>query len=193
MSSATISYGSQSVARTLDALFVENARLATLLTPGGYLIDEFALLVSDSNQLEQLDTILCLAFGWERFNVANDNVKTAPIRSAYSVEYHFYRHPDRDYRLEIMRLTSGISPLHAAIPLPLARQVCTPVHASFKTTNEEQYAYARNYIEGLGYSEAQRCDSNYGRFSYFVKEGMFVDRVPYLKPRVNLRDDNETT
>lgn len=185
----SISYGSQAVGRTLVALAGEENRLNEQLAAGGYFVDEFALLVGDNTQLDQLDQLLTLDYGWERFNVASDSVRTAPIRSAYDVEYHFFRHPDAHYRLEVMRLRTGVSPLHAAIPLPLGRQVATPVHASFKVEDEERYAYARTYVGGLGYVEAQRCDSTYGRFSYWTKMGgAFVDRVPYLKPRVNLRD-----
>lgn len=185
-----ISYASDAVARTLDASEQEVARYNDFLGSFGVKIDEIALLVGDTGQLAELDQLLALKFGWERFNIATDNVKTQPIRSAYSVEYHFYRHPAHDYRLEVMRLSSGISPLHAAIPKPLNRQVCEPVHASFKCPDEETYAAARFGLVEAGMVEAQRCDSTYGRFSYFTTLGTPL-RVPYLKPRVNLRDASE--
>lgn len=181
-------YGEEAVVRTLRACTMEAEWYNRILEGLGVNIDEIALLVSDNSQLEHLDMILCRNMGWEKFNTAHDAVKTAPIRSSYTVEYHFFRHPDVAWRLEVMRLSSGVSPLHSAIPLPLARQVAVPVHASFKTPNEEQYAYARGHLENQGFSLAQQCDSTYGRFSYFTTLGLPVNRVPYVKPRVNLRD-----
>lgn len=183
-----ISYGASSVYRTLENAQEEVDKLNSQLEPLPGRIDEVALLVDGNDQLYTLDTLLCRDFGWERFNIAHDNVRTAPIRSAYDVEYHFYRHHDKEWRLEVMRLTGGISPLHAAIPPPLSRQVCAPVHVSFKLEDEELYAYSRTYLGALGYVLAQQCDSAYGRFSYFTKLGLPVPRVPYVKPRVNLRD-----
>jgi hypothetical protein len=183
-----ISYGASSVHRTLEGAEDEVERYNGQLKPIHATIDEIALLVGDNSQHDQLDALLCRDFGWERFNTATDNVKTQPIRSGYSVEYTFYRHPNREWRLEVMRLTTGVSPLHAAVPLPLARAVCTPVHASFKCADEETYAVARYALGEMGYVEAQRCDSTYGRFSYFTTLGVTPCRVPYLKPRVNLRD-----
>lgn len=185
-----ISYGAEAVHRTLTAAEKEVERYNAVLEgmSGGHAIDEVALLVGDASQLNLLDGLLTIQFGWDRFNIAHDNVKTQPIRSAYSVEYHFYRKPGVDYRLEVMRLSGGVSPLHAAIPLPLSRAVCTPVHASFKCDGEEEYALARWELDGEGYVQAQRCDSAYGRFSYYTNLSNTPDRVPYLKPRVNLRD-----
>lgn len=184
-----ISYGAQSVQRELNAAGDAAERYNLMLEPLGATVDEIALLVGDSGQLDQLDKMLSLDFGWERFNVANDEVKTQPIRSAYEVEYHFFRKPGVSYRLEVMRIRSGISPLHVAIPLPLARQVCTLVHASFRCPDELEYAASRFFLEdSAGMVEAQRCDSTYGRFSYFTDLKMPGRRVPYLKPRVNLRD-----
>lgn len=184
------SYGAESVARTLMAAESEAARYNSVLEQisGAYSIDEVALLVSDNSQLEHLDHLLCRDFGWEKFNSAHDSVRTAPIRSGYTVEYNFFRREGIPWRLEVMRLSSGLSPLHSAIPLPLARQVCTPVHASFKVPDEDNYAVARFELDGLGYVLAQQCDSTYGSFSYWTKIGLPVGRVPYLKPRVNLRD-----
>lgn len=184
-----ISYEAQRTAVLLDNLVAEEARINALLRPGGYTIDEFALLVHDNINQQLLDEHLCRDQNWERFNVATDNVHTGPIRSGYSVEYFFYRHPDHAYRLEIMRLTSGVSPLHAPIGRPSRGHVALPVHASFKVDSEEAYAYARSFLgEELRYTEAQRCDSTYGRFSYWTPGGL-PELVPYVKPRVNLRDE----
>jgi len=151
-----------------------------------YMIDEIALLVEGEGELRQLWTALT-ALGWEQFNQARDDVKTAPIPSRYSVQYTFFQHVDRPWRLEVMQLLSGYSPLHGAIAKPIGGTPCVPVHASFKVAAEEFYAYAREDLDGMGLFEAQRCDSTYGRFSYWTRLDQ-SDAVPYLKPRVNLRD-----
>lgn len=186
-----MSYAAQNVVRTLAACerAVENGNTVLSAIGGDYSIDEIALLVGDNSQLETLDHILSRDLGWEKFNTAHDSVKTEPIRSGYTVEYHFFRHPMHSWRLEVMRLSSGVSPLHAAIPLPLARQICEPVHASFKCPDEETYTVARFELSQGGFWMAQQCLSTYGRFSYYTRLGLPVDRVPYLKPRVNLRDE----
>jgi len=184
------SYGMESVGRVLKGAEEEVDRYDAILgyLGGHHRIDEIALLVTDTAQLDMLDGLLQNEFGWERFNKANDSVRTAPIRSGYTVEYTFYRCQEVPWRLEVMRLTSGISPLHSAIPLPLMAQVCTPVHASFKCADEESYAVARYELDDRGWFLAQQCDSTYGRFSYYTKIGSAPSRVPYLKPRANLRD-----
>jgi len=181
-----IDNGTTSVARTLEALDAEEARYNGQLEAAHH-IDEFALLVVDPNSLRRLTDIL-FTFGWQQFNEATDYVKTGPIRSAYSVGYYFFKNPEKAYRLEVMRMIDGVSPLHAAIPTPMSRQVCTPVHASFKCQDEETYAVARYMLDENGYTLAQQCESTYGRFSYFTELSQLAPRVPYLKPRVNTRD-----
>lgn len=151
-----------------------------------YEVDEIALLVEGEAELRQLWTALA-ALGWTQFNQARDAVKTSPILSKYEVSYTFFSHPDKPWRLEVMRLLNGYSPLHGAIARPLGSAPCVPVHASFKVAAEEFYAYAREDLDELGMFEAQRCDSTYGRFSYWTNLDQ-SDAVPYLKPRVNLRD-----
>lgn len=154
-------------------------------------IDEIALLVDTQTHADEL--LRCLPeLGWERFNDAVDRVRTSPIPSVYRVKYVFFQHPEKSWRLEVMQMLEGYSPLHGAIVQPVGGALCVPVHASFKTADEEQYAYAVSTLaESGGYLMAQRCDSTYGRFSYWTALDR-ADRVPYLKPRVNLRDAQES-
>lgn len=151
-----------------------------------YMIDEIALLVEGEGELRQLQTGLT-ALGWVKFNEVRDRVSTSPILSKYEVQYTFFNHVDKPWRLEVMKMMSGYSPLHGALPKPKGSQSCVPVHASFKVAAEEFYAYAREDLDGMEMFEAQRCDSAYGRFSYWTRFDQ-SDAVPYLKPRVNLRD-----
>lgn len=149
-------------------------------------IDEIALNVE--TQPELIALAQCLKdLGWAQFNRARDNVRTSPIPSRYEVEYHFFEHLDKPWRLEVMKMTSGYSPLHGALARPVGGALCVPVHASFKVPDEERYAYAREDLSEMGLFEAQRCDSTYGRFSYWTNLDQ-SEKVPYLKPRVNLRD-----
>lgn len=152
-------------------------------------VDEIALLVETEGEVRELRQCLWMA-GWLQFNTARDDVRTGPIRSRYEVEYNFFSHPDKIWRFEVMRITKGYSPLHGAIRKPVGGELCVPVHASFKTYDEENYVYAREHLDGMGLFEAQRCDSTYGRFSYWTTVDQ-QDAVPYLKPRVNLRDNGE--
>lgn len=153
-------------------------------------IDEIALLVESEPDLRTLARVLP-GEGWEQFNEARDVVRTGPIASRYEVQYTFFRHPDKPWRLEVMKIVGGVSPLHEAIRPPLGGELCVPVHASFKTADEEQYAHAVGVLQEGGFELAQRCDSTYGRFSYWINVGR-VNRVPYLKPRVNLRDSAQS-
>lgn len=149
-------------------------------------IDEIALSVDNDTELRLLSQFL-RERGWRQFNEARDNVRTSPIASRYTVQYVFFEHPDKPWRLEVMKMLTGYSPLHGALPRLTGGQLAIPVHASFKVPDEERYAYAREDLDSLGYFEAQRCDSTYGRFSYWT--ALDQDKaVPYLKPRVNLRD-----
>lgn len=163
----------------------------------GYRIDEIAY---QFNTLEDLDAFTVEAVchdGCLLFNAANDHVHTLPMRTCYGVAYRFFTIPMEylpeqlgEVRIEAMLQTSGLSPLHLAgmwsvHGRPLA------VHASFKCVNEEQYAAVCHRLRQQGWESPQRCESSYGRFSYWTP----VDRAKYedlpfmyLKPRVNLRD-----
>jgi hypothetical protein len=153
-------------------------------------VDEIALLVESEVEGRLLRRLLAEE-GWVKFNEARDAVNTSPITSAYSVRYVFYQHVDFPWRLEVMKLEGGVSPLHTAIRPAAPPAPAQLVHASFKCSTEEGYAYARTGLEAVGLEEAQRCDSTYGRFSYWADLDAAhppMDEVRYLKPRVNLRD-----
>lgn len=140
--------------------------------------------------------------GWVMFNSAEDHVRTSPIPAEYTVGYNFLRHPDVNYRLEVMRLGNGLSPLHAGV-MNLC-QCCGShevggifiVHASFKCNDEADYDATCDALMIGGLLPAQACQSTYGRFSYWRKGPQFEDWQwgdslainSFLKPRVNTRD-----
>lgn len=150
-----------------------------------YIIDEMALLFPDEVGLARWVKRVVSRDGYHLFNVAMDKVNTHPIPSNYDVSYWFISTPF-DYRLELMTIEKGYSPLHSAIDVcPVPEQVVIPMHASFKVPDEEAYASANATLLRNGWECAQKCASTYGTFSYWTEEkfdGWFI------KPRVNLRD-----
>lgn len=156
------------------------------------LIDELAIMVHDEHQEYHLIEQLVRVGGWQLFNAAVDDVSTYPIGSDYKVHYTFLKHPDRGYRLEVMRLMEGLSPLHAilndrAINVGFGRPIL--VHASFKVESIGALGNAEDQLLNGGYMLAQGCRSTYGAFAYYVPtQDNDGDLSVYLKPRVNLRD-----
>jgi hypothetical protein len=154
-----------------------------------YLVDEMALYFPDPDLL-MVFVGKAVQRGWVLFNQAEDNVTTQPIPGAYAVQYWFLRHPDRQYRLELMAIDEGHSPYHASLR-HMCSQLASPVslaHASFKVPDEKAYAATSIGLRKGGFDLAQHCTSDYGRFSYYINSS--EDRfLPTVKPRVNLRDD----
>lgn len=147
-------------------------------------VDEMAVLFMDN--LEVL-TFLSQAVSLpqvELFNFSQDDVTTGPIPSAYRVSYWFLTVPSHRFRIEAMVCSQG-SMVHDMVRSSAdGALVC--VHASFKCPDEEAYAKAGAVLRQSGWECWQRCDSSYGRFSYY---GNPDAELPWLlKPRLNLRD-----
>jgi hypothetical protein len=157
-------------------------------------IDEMALLVINKASVLNLLTHLVSFDGYELFNSASDTVTTSPIHSGYDVHYWFVRTP-YNYRLEVMYLPpkGGYSPLHNKLIYSADNDPDNNVygvHASFKC-DSSSYMAAGVLLRKEGWELAQRCDSDYGKFSYYANE----DNTGvgwFLKPRVNLRDAAKT-
>lgn len=184
------------VSANLNRLEAEMHRYQRWL-PDGELLDEAALLAPNSSVRECL--IHELGFGgWQVFNRAADLVFTNPFSTRYVVEYTFLNHPRKPYRLEVMMLGQGFSPLHQALWSPngvtpeWGNHPILPIpHLSYKRTGPEARKLVRKdldrYREELGFILAQACQSTYGEFWYLTH----VDSVckMYLKPRINTRDE----
>lgn len=143
--------------------------------------DEVSILFGSAQELIDFVQIAVQRPEVKLFNTARDNVSTSPILSQYWVSYWFLEGP-WPYRIEAMNATPG-SPLHDA------RLVRNPnphiIHASFKCASEMQYAVAMGELVEIGHEIVQRCESNYGLFSYWDvgdEEGC------YLKPRLSRKD-----
>jgi hypothetical protein len=149
-------------------------------------IDEMGLLVDDHEEALSLISQSVSLPVCQLFNYAEDRVSTAPVPGSYSVQYWFLSMPRGNFRVEVMNVATG-SPIHDALRratsiFPLA------VHASFKCADEEQYAQAHTQLLRAGWERWQRCNSSYGRFSYYGNSDLSLGWL--LKPRLNLRDES---
>lgn len=186
----------------VDAFVEEFSRYV----PVDSVIDEAAIMVPSRWHANQLILNMGLD-GWEHFNGADDLVFTNPFGTRYVVRYEFLRHPDHDYRLEVMYMGLGLreggygfSPLHQALWAPDGVAAITsgasqfPIpHLSFKAKNrvgdlQPRSAYSRAvaYLQAKGCIHAQTCQSTYGVFGYYLHQD--TERQLYIKPRLNTRD-----
>lgn len=112
--------------------------------PEGCKFDEAAIMVPGPYHLTLLKSVL-RGQGWEHFNAASDLVYTNPFGTRYFVQYDFFRHELKEYRLEVMRPglgaacgLPGFSPLHASlwengrVPVTAGTQRFPVPHLSFK-------------------------------------------------------------
>lgn len=163
------------------------------LSGNDWSIDEVALYANDGKAV--LGAIQELVTrGWQHFNCAEDIVMVFPHRVRYRVVYHFFRREAVLWRIELMHITDGHSPLHAhlngdGLELPV-------VHFSFRVPDRKALLAAEDNLS-QEFLHAQSCVSSYGRFSYWgpgVVEGAraMAEAPVYLKPRVNLRDVQDT-
>lgn len=162
-------------------------------------VDEIAILLPSASAATEFVTQMVREDGVMLFNTASDHVHTSPLKTCYNVDYNFLTVPmatGRPLRIEVMALTSGVSPLHYAAlhEMHYDGSALSLIHASFKVDDEDDYATAVHRLRERGWEAAQRCESTYGRFSYWtpLDDSGFGDMPdecpPYLKPRVNLRD-----
>lgn len=174
---------------------VHDEQLRGMLGPEAY-VDEMALLFVDFSHARWFIDMAVRMNGVTLFNSARDVVRTRPVRSEYEVHYWFlsapegHSSPERPWRIEVMVPHSG-SPLHDSFLRDMRRggQDSGLVHASFKCTDEEAYANAVVALGKNGYEAAQRCESTYGKFSYWYPLDLNdTEPATALKPRVNLRD-----
>lgn len=169
----------------LDGTWADSRNSVRAVLGLDYDVDEMAIHFETQSSLYDWITVLVgRDFGWELFNQADDEVRTSPLPSRYSVRYWFLRHPKVPYRLEMMLLGTGYSPYHGLL------RDTSVAHASFKCADESAFGNAVHTLRESGTWEPwQHCVSSYGRFSYFGPVLFDSDQwiVP-IKPRVNLRD-----
>lgn len=129
------------------------------------------------------------------FNNAIDYVNTEPFETSYKVQYHFIKVYGKAYRIEVMHLLDGHSPLHTVLALATARgtgREFPVVHASWKPISGENkigYTREQRILREGGYKSLQECRSTYGRFGYWQGQFKAEPTSVYLKPRINVRDN----
>lgn len=172
--------------------------------PAGCTFDEAAIMVPNPSVRRALTMELERA-GWQLFNKATDLVHTNPFGTRYQVEYRFFQHLERSWRIELMLLPdeelSGMSPLHRALWFPSGEvptnknhQTLPIPHLSFKPSPTEVAAVGGpvavrgclDHLRAEGYLMAQACQSTYGQFWYLLHNE--ATRQIYVKPRINTRD-----
>lgn len=189
-------YYEEAVSRTMEAL-VQSRNVAQeemrALFGDFYEVDEMALLFRSPETLRYWVEAAVRIPGVVLFNTSHDAVTTTPIQGQYDVHYWFLSVPEEygGWRIEAMYAHPG-SPLHTTLALKMKEADVTVVHASFKCVDEEMYGIAVNTLSRNGFDLAQKCQSTYGRFSYWGNEEKELGGV-FLKPRVNLRDMEVTS
>lgn len=134
--------------------------------------------------------------GFEVFNAADDHVNTRPLETQYDVHYTFLRSPTGFFRIELMRLTDGFSPLHSHLAQQASLDGGEPfeVHLSWKEETLDDMDASEFTLMQLGGTVQQECVSTYGQFSYWKLEDQQRQfEIPdhlFVKPRVNVRDGN---
>lgn len=159
-------------------------------------IDELALMFSNERVMWNFIEDAVQQEGVELFNVAIDTVDTFPLDTSYEVMYAFLRVPEVDFRLELMAIQGGYSPLHSSVAFRIPQiYECWPVgvHMSFKMGNESDYEdLCDEMVTREDLILTQDCLSDYGRFSYWKVESLWGQQgtgSTYLKPRCNTRDE----
>lgn len=179
-------YGNDKVADNLDTLRQVAEWHRALMDSVGltHPIDEMAVAVPDMGDAANLIHRAVTADGVELFNMAIDDVRVVSHQTRYSVRYLFLNTP-HGFRVEVMNISEGLSPLHHAILGEASKGVTFPVvHASFKV-HRHDLEEVEDALGDIAY-HVQRCESTYGVFSYWLPKD--TDSLVYLKPRVNLRD-----
>jgi hypothetical protein len=159
-------------------------------------VDEVAIMVN-SIEMEYGLVESAVRYGYAMFNAASDHVQTSPIESDYNVHYTFLQHPEDNFRLEIMRMEEGVSPLHTSLADRAFRNDFNGpvvVHTSFKAQSLGDLGDVESLLEKSSEFEmAMSCRSTYGAFSYWTPTtyGTKTEGIQlYLKPRANLRDSS---
>lgn len=141
--------------------------------------DEVALLCPDEDELERVVHEAVKHCGFDNFNSQRNTVYGVGSDDEYRVRYEFLRlSAVENLRIEVMSILDGHSTVHRPY---LTRSVPTIIHLSYKCPTWEEYV---RRLDAMGQPFAQ-YESSYGRFAYYG------DNPPYIKPRVNLRDQVE--
>lgn len=160
-------------------------------------VDEVSLLFKSVAMMERFIG-WCEAQGWRNFSTVKRDTATQLYGNslygignragpAFDVRFEFlkpkhgdFAFPD-DWRIECMYIfPNSFAPLHDTLTEGAV------AHASWKVTDFNGYLKACSDLEALMPKMAE-YENSYGRFGYFGQ------LPPYFKPRINLRDDAQTS
>lgn len=154
--------------------------------------DESSLLFSNERALGSFVQWAYTEGGLERMgSVPSDRMMRmdSPKQEWFDVRFEFMKVPDTDWRIEAMCILDGVAPLHSAALAKYGEG--SVVHVSWRAApngDAEGYRRHRKVLETAGVADPMpflaEYRNSYGRFSYYGLDG----KPPYLKPRVNLRD-----
>lgn len=148
-------------------------------------IDEVAICFrAERSLIDWVDE--ATANGLDHFNsVPYDTMRRQDIAGeSFGVRFEFLRWEGYPWRIEAMCVMDGWAPLHDAA----MNQDGSPVviHVSYKVDNLVDYQEEVRILRDSGLAMKGEYMNSYGIFSYWPgPNGSF----PYVKPRVNLRDE----
>jgi hypothetical protein len=150
------------------------------------MIDETSLLFATEAGMRSF-VRWSVGLGMQNFNSQRDVMQREWELSnqAFSVAFEFLRWPESPWRIECMVVLDGEAPIHEAALRRLGNG-CV-VHASFKCVDDEAYVDACAVLSKQLREEAAYRNS-YGQFSYWTDLNRLTKRLPFFKPRLNLRD-----
>lgn len=166
----------------LDAEFFIKAKVdeISIWFDSDWLLDEF-LVWAGYGRLEHFDTVesdaVYQTYGASELGIPHHS-------KPFLVRYEFLRVPGADWRIEAMTIRSGSSAIHDRL------ETGDLVHASWKLPDMVEFLHATDVLgdgcEGVFQAIPNLAvyRNSYGMFSYFGEPG----KLPYFKPRVNLRD-----
>ena len=151
-------------------------------------IDEIAVCFASVKSLEEFLESAVQDGGYEHFNsVARDTMRRRDIvGEEFDVRFEFLRVPLALYRIEAMTVLGGDAPLHQQANA-LFGEACV-VHLSYKMANLQDYQDEVCGKAASRYKKIAEYSNSYGMFSYWRQDSQVRLGLPYLKPRVNLRD-----
>lgn len=160
----------------------------TTIMNGPQFMDEVAILFHNEGQLLTFVED-AKRLGLEHFNSEpRDTMRRQDISGQeFEVRFEFLRLPERTWRIEAMCVLDGDAPLHRQA----ADEYGAPcvVHLSYKLPSLEEYQEQVRAHMDKGDAKAAEYRNSYGMFSYWRPAGQ-SSRLPYWKPRVNLRDQS---
>lgn len=174
----------------MEAALVLDLATSTMMNSPQFM-DEVAVCFADEPSLlefvEEAKTL-----GLEHFNsVPYDTMNRQDVPGEkFGVRFEFLRMEFRPWRIEAMCVMDGMAPLHHMANTRFGSP-CV-VHVSYKLPNLQAYQDEVRKAMDQGHRKVAEYANSYGMFSYWKPAG-HMSTLPFWKPRVNLRDVQESS